>query len=263
MIAMARSLLFLAWSTLRRQALSRKTALVLALFAMLLGLVLVVGLVGSRPGHPAWSAETLGHWVVLVLYLGFFVPIAALAYGIGALGDDRDEGSLVHLLARPLPRAGIYIAKFLAVVPLAVGVSLAGLAVLHFVAGSLVEGPIPLFSSFWPGTVLSSLAYLALFHLFAAAFRHSTAIAIGYAFFIEVVIAEMPGILKRVSIDFYTTCICLGTARPLGAVLPRERARTYLPIDADAAALVLVCLTAGFLVAGIFIFRGKEYREGI
>ena len=44
-----------------------------------------------------------------------------------------------------------------------------------------------------------TLAYVCLFHLFAVAFRHSTIIALVYAVFMEMLLGNMPGIVKRVA----------------------------------------------------------------
>jgi ABC-2 type transport system permease protein len=257
LMATLRSLLFLARLTLSRQLRSKKMLLVLFAFACIAALVVIVGMV--KP----WRPGDLLFGVVLILFCGFFVPISSLAFGTGAVGDDRDEGSLVHLLARPLPRAGIYAAKLLGVAPLVLLMNLGGLWMIGLLARIQGGAPLDILGAFWPGVLLGTLAYLSLFQLLAVAFRHSTAVAIAYTFFIEVFIDRMPGILKRVSIDFYATSIHLETAGPIGLSLPREAERTYLPLDGETARWVLVCIAAGLLLLGMRLFQRKEYRETV
>ena len=48
-----------------------------------------------------------------------------------------------------------------------------------------------------------TLAYVCLFHLFAVAFRHSTIIALVYALFMELLLGNLPGIVKRVAVNYY------------------------------------------------------------
>ncbi len=53
------------------------------------------------------------------------------------------------------------------------------------------------FSLYLPAVVFMTLAYVCLFHLFAVAFRHATIIALVYALFMEVILGNLPGIVKR------------------------------------------------------------------
>jgi ABC-2 type transport system permease protein len=254
-----RSLGYLAALTFRRQLFSRKTLVAVGFLGFLSGLVVLVGI------FDPWRPHTFGHHMVLQLLGGFFLPVAGLAYGTGALGDDRDEKSLVHLLVRAMPRSGIYLAKLLGVAPLALLLSLGGLWALS----SLSElewlrkyaGRAGSFESFWPAFFWATLAYLSLFHLFGAAFRHSTVISIAYVFFVEAFIGVMPGILKRISIQFYFHCLVYQAGEPLSVRLTRDEAKHYLPIEGDTARWVLIGLSAALLLAGAAIFARREYPD--
>ena len=48
-----------------------------------------------------------------------------------------------------------------------------------------------------------TIAYVSLFHFFAVTFRHSTIIALIYSLFMELLLGNMPGIVKRVAINYY------------------------------------------------------------
>ena len=97
MILMARALLALLGSSFRRQLLSRKTLLC----ALLLGLLGIVVFTSNALHH--WYARDFVQLLVLRAFGLFYLPIVALAYGTGALGDDREEKTLVYP-PLPLPR---------------------------------------------------------------------------------------------------------------------------------------------------------------
>ena len=186
-----RGLLHLVRISLRRDLASRKTAVTAAVLILLAALVIAVGLI--RP----WSPRSYGRFIALNLFQLFFVPMAALAYGTGALGGEREGKTLVYLLARPLSRGGIYLAKAAASVPLVLGFGLGGMALLGGIAAGSGGRPLSAYlEPYWEGVLWSGLAYLALFHFLAAAFRRSAVIAIAYVFFVEVFIGRIPGILS-------------------------------------------------------------------
>ncbi len=227
-------------------------------FVFLLLLALLV-LLGRQLGE--WNAEMFGGLIVFGLFQTFFVPMVNLGFGVGALGDEREDRTLVHLLSRSLPRTGIYLAKVVAVAPLALGFSLGGLFFLSWLSGLEKPGAWETFVAVGPSLFWLTLAYLALFQLFAAAFRHATVIAVLYVFFIEVLVGRMPGILKRVSLQFYAWSLAMKSAAPLDLGPPDEAARVFVPVDATTALVTLIALTAGLLAAGSAYFARREYPE--
>jgi len=251
-----RALLYLTVLSLKRQLRSKKTVLALGFLGVVAALVLFLGKV--RP----WSPEAFGKIIVSLIFVTFIVPMVCLAFGTGAIGDDRDEKSLVHLFARGLPRSGIALAKLLAVVPIVLAFTLGGLYLL-VVAGNLVssESLTHFLDAYWPSIVLSTLAYLSLFHLFAVLFRHSTVIALVYAFFIEIFIGNLPGILKRVSIQFYAKSLALGRAPPETIGLDIRSPFSYGPIPATVALTVLLVLIACLAAASAIALARKEYEN--
>jgi hypothetical protein len=112
---------------------------------------------------------------------------------------------------------------------------------------------------FWPGVVASSLAFAALFHLIGAAVRRPTVVALVYSFFLETILGDMPGLLKRVSVTFYTRCLMFDTAAEYG--LSPERPSVYQPVDGTTAWMVLIGGTVCLLLAGMWWFSRTEYRD--
>jgi len=194
---------------------------------------------------------------VYSVFLSFLLPVWSLSFSTEALGGERDSRNLVWLLSRPLSRPAIYLAKFVAVLPWVLGLNLGGFALLCLAAGG---AGITAFEAFWPAIAWASLAFCALFHLMGALFRRAAVVAIVYSFFLETILGNMPGYMKRFSIGFYTRCLMFDAAERLG-IQPPEKPGIYLPVDGTTALCVLLTATVVLLVAGMAIFARLEYRD--
>jgi hypothetical protein len=195
-------------------------------------------------------------WTVFSIFLSFLLPLWSLSFATEALGGERENNSLVWLLTRPLPRPAIYLAKFVALLPWSIGLNVGGFALMCLVAGSSGERA---FRLFWPAVLWATLAFAALFFLMGATFRRPAVVAIVYSFFLEVILGNMPGYLKRVSIGFYARCMMFEAAQDYG-VQP-EKPSVFLPVDAGTAQAVLVGMTFALLALGALLFSRTQYHE--
>ncbi len=196
--------------------------------------------------------------VVFALFLSFLLPMSSLSFATEAIGGEREAHNLLWLLTRPLPRPAVYLAKYVALLPWCLGFNMGGFALLCLAGGHLGAQA---FALYWPAVVLASLAFSSLFFLFGACFRRPAVVAIVYSFFLEVVLAQMPGTLKRVSIGFYTRCLMFEAAEGLG-VQP-EKPSVYYAVDGTTAFAVLAATTVILLVLGMVLFSRSEYQEGV
>jgi ABC-2 type transport system permease protein len=195
-------------------------------------------------------------WVVFSIFLSFLLPLWSLSFATESLGGERESNSLIWLLSRPLPRPAIYLAKFVALLPWNLGLSLGGFGLLCLVAGP--PGTMA-FRLYWSAVLWATLAFSALFYLMGALFRRPAVVAIVYAFFLEVIFGNMPGYLKRISIGFYTRCMMFEAAQDFG-VQP-ERPDIFLPVDGMTALFVLIGLTIVLLGIGMVVFSRSQYQE--
>ena len=254
MIALVRAWWALVAYSLRRQVFSRKVLLAALILA-------VVGAVTIASGFQ-WglTPKSFGQWVVLAFLGLFFVPIVAILFGTGAIGDERDDKTLVYLLTRPLARSGLYAAKLLAVLPLALLFTIGGLWLLcqtgRLYGRPELAGTFPLFAE---SLVLGTTAYVALFQLMSALFRHSSLIAVAYVFFVEAFLGRIPGVMKRITVSFYTWSLAYETAAGTGIEPPPDA--VFLPIDGATARIVLAAAAAGFALLGMLVFARKEYHD--
>jgi hypothetical protein len=195
-------------------------------------------------------------WLVFSLFIGFLLPILSLSFATEALGGEREGGTLVWLVTRPLPRSSIYLAKFLALLPWSLGLNLGGFALICLVAGP--PGFLAL-RLYWPAVVGGTVAFCALFHLMGACFRRAAVVALVYCFFLETILGTMPGYMKRISLSFYTRCLVYSASGPYG--LHPEKPSIYLPVDWVTAWAILLGVTAVLLLAGVVIFARSEYQD--
>jgi ABC-type transport system involved in multi-copper enzyme maturation permease subunit len=193
--------------------------------------------------------------MVLTLFLGYLLPVWSLSFATEALGGEREGGSLVWLLSRPLPRPAIYLAKFVAVLPWSLTLNVGGFALLCLLAGP--PGRLSL-ALFWPAVVWATLAFTALFHLIGAFFARPAVVAIVYTFFLEVVLNLMPGYMKRVSISFYARCMMYEAGSEHGIV--PDNAFNFQAVGGGTAQAVLLAATLLLLGLGALLFGRVQYQ---
>ncbi len=197
------------------------------------------------------------NWIVFSIFLSFLLPVWSLSFATEAIGGEQESRSLVWLLSRPTSRWSIYLAKFVALLPWGLGLNLGGFGLLCLAAGR--PGQLA-FRLYWPAVLAGSLAFCSLFHLMGACFRRAAVVAIVYSFFLETVLGNMPGYMKRISIGFYSRCLMLEAMEGRGIHSP-EKPSVFMPVDGATAWVVLISLSVLFLVVGMVVFSRSEYHD--
>jgi ABC-2 type transport system permease protein len=142
-----------AWITARGLFGRRRVLLLLPLPLLLVGLAVLCRAYDVRPAD--WGTP-----VLVGLGLAVMLPVLTLIVGTGVLGSEVDDGTIVHILTKPLPRSQIILAKL----GVAIGVSAVTTAVPLFVAGTLA-GSARLGLGLAVAGVVGVFAYSALFLL--------------------------------------------------------------------------------------------------
>jgi ABC-type transport system involved in multi-copper enzyme maturation permease subunit len=194
--------------------------------------------------------------IVFSLFTTFLLPLCSLSFATEGLGREREQGNLLWTLTRPLPRPAVYLAKFVAVLPWCLALNVGGFYLVCLAAG---QAGATAFATFWPALVLGTCAFAALFHLMGALFRRAPIIAILYAFFLETVMGNLPGHLKRASINFYVRCLMYDAAGDFN--LRPDRPLLYNPVSGPVAWAVLAGLTVVLLAVGMWVFTRSEYLD--
>ena len=149
------------------------------------------------------------------------------------------------------------LAKFAATLPLVFGLVIGSYWLYCQLAGEVGQTAFPLYL---PALVAMTAAYVCLFHLFAVAFRHSTIIALIYALFIELLLGNLPGIVKCVAVNYYGRSIMYdaGASEGLAAARPALVRAAY---RARSAAWALAWIAVTGLALAIVVFSRREYRD--
>jgi hypothetical protein len=92
-----------------------------------------------------------------------------------------------------------------------------------------------------------------------AFFRRAAVVAIVYSFFLETLLGNMPGYMKRVSISFYARCMMFDRLETLG--VQSQKPSVYMPVNGTTAMYVMAGLTVLLLVVGMFVFARSEYQD--
>lgn len=195
--------------------------------------------------------------ILVTVYMSFLLPMFCLSFASAGVSTDREEQTLVYLLTTPLPRPWIFLAKLIAALLMSLAWTIGSLAVLCYLARKPGGEA---FGAVWPAIFSSTLAYVALFQLFSVIFRRATIVALGYALFLETLVGNMPGIVKRLTISFYARCLVFESAADLG-IGPTGPFNPVLfqPLPAATAQWMLYAGSGALLVAGLLVFATREY----
>ncbi|MCP2324562.1 ABC-2 type transport system permease protein [Hamadaea flava] len=130
----------------------------------------------------AWLADALGaapeDWtgpIVGGLGIAVVLPVMALIVGTGVLGSEIDDGTVVHILTKPLPRREIILAKL----AVATGVTALVAGVPLFLVGLMSDG-VRLGLGLFVAAIAGSLAYCALFLALSLLTRRPVLVGLAY-----------------------------------------------------------------------------------
>lgn len=171
-------------------------------FLLLLCLpVLVVGLavVGSSAGV---DAAEWGPTVLVGLGLAVTLPIVALIVGTGVLGGEIDDGTVLHILTKPIPRSTIVLTKLL----VAVGVTVATVVPPLVIAGMLAESA-RLGLALGIAAALGAAAYCAVFVCLSVLTRRPVLVGLAYVLLWEELLTNVIGGTRVLSIQQYTIAV--------------------------------------------------------
>jgi ABC-type transport system involved in multi-copper enzyme maturation permease subunit len=205
-----------------------------------------------------WAFLNFSRWVVFTMYVMFLLPLFTLAYASGAVGSEREGRTLIWLFTRPLPRWAVYLAKFLGVLPWCVAASLGGFAVLCLAGGEIGLRALLLF---WPGALAGTIGFAALFHLVGAVFRRPAVVGLVYVFFFETLVANLPGSLKQLSLNYYVRSLLYNEATTAVATAEPAILDVYAPTDPTTAWLTVLAAAAGLTLLGMWLFGRQEPRD--
>jgi ABC-2 type transport system permease protein len=221
--------------TLRAMLNRRRTILLALLGLLLVGLAAIYAL--SDP--PAEQALDGTRSMLSDFAIGVLLPIVAVIVGTSAIGSELDDGTIVYLLARPIPRWRIVLVKVLvgwAVVSVLV-------APATLVAGLIPHDDAPMAIGFAAASIVGALEYTAVFVALSLVTSRALIIGLAYVVVWEGVVAGLFGGTRTFSVRQHVLAVAeaLGGADAAGiAELALEVAIGAIVVVTAAAAIIAV-----------------------
>jgi ABC-2 type transport system permease protein len=179
----------IAWLTYRT-VLGRRRALLLFILPGVM-LLVAIGIRWALSFDTSVSEVEVSAGLLSALALGTVVPLLGLIVGTGVIAPEIDDGSIVYLLAKPVPRSTIVVTKLV----VAIGVLAVFAVIPTFLTGLILSGfedGLPV--GFAVGAFCASVAYAAVFLLLGVVTRHAVVVGLLYALLWESLVGNLvPG----------------------------------------------------------------------
>ena len=178
-----------------RGLLGRRRSVLLVILPVLL--LLLAALIRWASGGEPLNTVNFTVNLVNAFAMGTLLPLICLLIGTGVIGSEIDDGSIVYLLAKPVPRRTILLSKMV----IAWGAALV-FAVLPIVAAIEIAGDDGwrLGAAYGVAAALAAIAYTAIFVALSVVTRNAVIIGLLYALLWETVLGGyVPGV-RNVSV---------------------------------------------------------------
>lgn len=180
----------IAFITFRGMLGRRRALLLFALPAVLLLLSIGLRLTGNSDLDTATTLLTQ-------FGLGALLPLMALLAGTGVIAPEIDDGQIMYLMTKPIPRPLISTTKYLVAVVLVIGFGVVPIFVSAVIMNGLTAN---LATGFAVGSLVGGIAYTALFIAIAVLSRFAVTIGLIYALVWENLLARYASGAKTLSI---------------------------------------------------------------
>ncbi|MBB5826237.1 ABC transporter permease subunit [Micromonospora carbonacea] len=219
-----------SWLTLRGLFGRRRFLLLLPLPVVLVLLAVLSRSLGVAPRD--WGPP-----VLVGLGLAVVLPVIALIVGTGVLGAEIDDGTVVHILTKPLPRWQIVLPK-LAVATAVTGITV---AVPIFAAGLLADSA-RLGLALAAASAVGALAYSALFLALSLLTRRPVLLGLVYVLIWEGLLGSVVSGTRVLSIQQYVIALA-------DRIAPTEL--LLGDVSVPVAAVMSVLISVGFTALAI------------
>jgi ABC-2 type transport system permease protein len=186
-----------------RATMGRRRAVVFMIPPLILVLVTAL-LKTANPERADWPGLILGGFGLAVV-----LPLTALIIGTSVLGAEIDDGSVVHLLATPVPRSTVILSKF----AVATGLTVLFAAVPELLAGLIATGPSRLAAGLFLGAVAGAVIYNAVFVMISVLTTRAIAVGLLYLLVWESLLSNVVSGVRVLSVSQYSLGIANSVAR--------------------------------------------------
>ncbi|MDL4821628.1 ABC transporter permease [Actinomadura opuntiae] len=222
----------IAMITFRAMLGRRRALLLLALPVLLVVLAAVLRWTGQNDLDV--SANVLQKFGLATL-----LPLLALIAGTGVIGPEIDDGQIMYVLTKPIPRQVIVLTKLAVAIVLVAAFSV----VPTLLAGLLLTGTTAqLAPAFTVGVLVGGVAYSAVFVALAVVSRNAVTIGLLYALVWESLLGSFAPGAKSASIQQWALSVT-------DALTPASPVTSSVDLGVAIPLLVIVTVGAAFLAA--------------
>ena len=239
---------------------SRRTLVIgLICFLPVLGSFLGTSLILGGIAPHELTGFSLTSFIMVNGYVYVLLVVVTLFYATALVSDEIEDKTITYLFMRPVPKATIYLGKYLAYLVAASALLLPSAAACFLVA--MFADPageaghhLPILLQDIAVLAIGILAYGALYALLGAFTRRPVFVGLGFTLVWETLVTFIPGYLSKLTIKHYLLALL---PHPVGqrGILGIFEAATPAPL----AVMVLLATTAGLLALGSYLFTNKEY----
>ena len=219
------------------------------------------------------APDSSGGWPVIYIFMAVFLFLHTLVLLIplllttSLLREETDEGTLVYLFTRPVPKPVVLLSKF--AVATAVALAIVATGMLFFHLGFTGPGKAGGRAYDWGGRLWSFLlagglgvvGYGAIFTFVGLVSKRALIWGIAYGFLSEFILAIVPAVVKEVTLMHYVRSVALSGETTFG---DRELDRVLGVADlvsVPGATAVVLCTAAVFLLLSVVLVSVREYFE--
>lgn len=210
------------------------------LFILPLVLILLAVAVRALAGAGLQTAEQ----VLPALGLHVLLPLIALIAAASLLAPEIDDGSIVYLLAKPVPRMVILASKLVVAIGCTVLFAVVPIVIAGFV---LAPGAAGFVLGYALGALAGGVAYCALFSWLASLTRHAVVVGLLYVLLWEGLVGGVVAGVRWVSISWWA-----------GAIGEAVDSRVHL-VSPDLSAAYAVIATVVVLV-GLSVLAARRLQ---
>jgi ABC-2 type transport system permease protein len=232
-----------------RQALSGRRLAGVAVLALVPA---VLGLAFRQWGPSDADLEPL----LFTVGTGLVVPLLALVIGVAALREDLREGTMVHLVTRPVSRESVLVTRMLGAALATFAIGALALTLALPAIGSLA------FDAWWTAiqvTALAALAYTCLFALLGVLMNRAILVGLAYLVAWEGVVASTDLFFSKLTVAYWLRSIV--AQQGLSSDNPVSEGVAGTGADPLTATIVLLGMAAGAAILGAIWFGRREFAS--
>ena len=230
--------------TLRGLLGRRRLVLMLLLVALPVAIGVLVRVSGGRPD----ASNILDTLVIRTV-----LPLVALVLGTAALGSEIDDGTVVHLLVKPIARRWIVLASALVAAGLTAVLVVPSVVLTGLLTSGLGSSSITVTFAFAIAALVGGIAYSSAFLALSTVTSRALVIGLVYTLIWEGVVAGLLEGTRYLSIRQAT----LGVAAALGGKRPGAE-----PLEPAISVVILGVVIVGALLIATRQLSRFEVRGG-